>query len=111
MRVTLMAIAGTAAAIAVFAISRISGGFLGAASFLLAIFIAAVTVGLAIAAVVNAWSGPPGWLLPSAVSQIRTTRRRLPIEADVLCGSCQQPMTQIDFIWVCTACDLVPVDP
>lgn len=84
------------------------GRALGAgASFLVAIFIATVTVGFAIAQCASCLLDRP--MVPSALRD-RPSRRSIPLATGVRCGCCGRSMRQIGSVRVCAVCDCVPAD-
>lgn len=107
-RAAVIGVFGAAATLGAFGISAIGGGLVEATSFLLGIFVAAVSIGLAAAEIAAAWFDRP----PKASRIRRSFRgRRAQQASGMTCGSCRRSMRQLDSIWVCDACDLVAVDP
>lgn len=100
-RIVVTIIVGGGAAVAAFGMSRLGDGLLEGASFLLAVFIATVTVGFVFAELANAWLGQP---------QEPTSVRRPRVAAGVICGCCGRSKQRCDSIWVCAVCDRVGVD-
>ena len=107
-RVLVIALIGGVASGVALAASRISTGYTEAASFMLFIFFAVVTVGLAVSLGVN--SLPDRVRKPLPAGELRRRRRWLRGGEVTVCGSCRRPMNQLETIWVCGVCDLVAVD-
>ena len=101
MRVVLISLAGMAASSAFYGFSQLADGFAAAAFYMLALLIAPVAIGVAIAMAINLRLDPP---------LTRTSRdRSLPPGSEShRCGGCGSPMMAMDFAWVCAACDLAP---
>lgn len=116
-RVALIGIVGGAVSIAALALARTSSGFVEAGSFLAAVFIVPVTIGLAIAAGVH---GVEEWraAVPAAnadvASSVRTRRRWMRRESlrprTVRCSTCGERMTRLQLIWICGLCDSIAVE-
>lgn len=106
-RASIIGLVGGVAALGAFGISAVAGGLVEATSFLLGIFIAAVTIGLSVAEIAGAWLDRP----PKAS---RTWRRignlRTQQVSGMTCSSCGRPMRLLDSIRVCDTCDLAAVD-
>ena len=68
---------------------------------MLALLIAPVAIGVAIATAINQRLDPP---------PARTSRGRARPEGSEShrCGGCGSPMMAMNFAWVCSACDLAP---
>lgn len=98
MRVVLIGIVGGAAALVAFGLSRMGHGLLHAGSFVSSLFLAALTVGLVVAALVSVW-----------LDRARLARRARPARRlrGATCGSCGRPLAQRDVLWVCPTCDAV----
>jgi hypothetical protein len=106
-RAFVLGLVGGVAALGAFGISAVGGGLVEATSFLLGIFIAAVTIGLSAAEIAGAWLDRP----PKASRTWRSIRRgRAQPVSGMTCSSCGRPMRQLESIWVCDACDLAAVD-
>lgn len=90
MRAILIAIVGGTAALGALSVSWMNNGSLGAASFVLAIFLATVTLGATLAVATESLGNRPRKSKPGS------------------CGVCRSSMHQFDTIWVCPACDLAP---
>jgi hypothetical protein len=106
-RASVISVVGGVAALGAFGISAVGGGLVEATSFLLGIFIAAVTIGLTAAEIAGAWLDRP----PKASRIWPSIRgRRAQQVSGMTCSSCGRLMRQLDSIWVCDACDLVGVD-
>jgi hypothetical protein len=91
-----------------FGVSQITSGLVGGAAFILALYIVPVTVGLALAVGVEAWTNRPR---SSGMAPVHERRRRLtPTAAWVRCGECGQRMTRLESVWVCASCDGVMVE-
>ena len=94
MRVFQIAVTGTAVAYLALSYSQTATGYPQAASFLMAILAATLTVGVAIAVGLHAWPDDAG------ISGGRT----LPVHG---CHGCGRPMVEVHSAWVCTRCDRV----
>jgi hypothetical protein len=106
-RASIIGVVGGVAALGAFGISAVGGGLVEATSFLLGIFIAAVTTGLCVAEIAGAWLDRP----PKASRIWRSIRGgRAQQVSGMTCSSCGRPMRQLDSIWLCDSCDLVGVD-
>jgi len=90
MRAILIAIAGGAAALGALSVSWFDNGPIGAAAFLLALFLATVTAGVALAVATETLAARPRKSKPGN------------------CGVCRSAMHQLAAIWVCPECDLTP---
>lgn len=91
-----------------FGVSQITSGLVGGAAFILALYIVPVTVGLALAVGVEAWTNRPR---SSGMAPVHARRRRLtPTAARVRCSECGQRMTRLEYVWVCASCDGVMVE-
>ena len=101
MRVVLIGLAGTAASSAMYGLSHLADGFVGASAYMLALLIAPASIGAAIAMAINRRLDPP---------PVRAIRgRSVPSGSDThRCGGCGSPMIAMGFAWVCGACDLAP---
>jgi len=106
-RVFLIVAVGGMAAAGAFAMSRVGQGLLEGAAFLLAIFIATVTVGLALSQGAVAWQDRRGHPLPDPSSH---RAGGLPIAAGMICGCCGRSMKPFGSVWLCLVCDRAPVD-
>jgi len=101
MRTVLIGLAGVVASSALYGFSHLLDGFAAAFLYTLALVVAPLVIGVAIATAINQrLDGPPartrsGSLLPEASESHR-------------CGGCGAPMTAMNFAWVCSACDLAP---
>lgn len=95
---------GTVLAGAAWVVSRAGSGFLQAGAYMLALFIAVVTVGLtmdAMAERVEEWAG-------LEARRARKWQRRDVAAAGSpppTCGSCTKPLQQVNTIWLCAVCD------
>ena len=105
-QVGLIALVGGTAAVASFLTSQFGRGLIAGASFLVAIFIATVTVGFAIAQCASCLLDQPR--VPSAVRD-RPSRRRVPLAAGVICGCCGRSMRQVGSVWVCRCATAFPL--
>lgn len=107
MRVVLIGLAGIAASFAIFGLSQLADGFIGAVAYMLALLVAPVSIGAAIAMAIDRRLDQP-------VGQIgRASRKAGRTSESHRCGGCGSAMTAVDFAsmdfaWVCGACDLVP---
>ena len=90
MRAILIAVVGGAAALGALSVGLLNDGPIGAASFLLSIFLATVTVGITLA----------------VVTERLANRQRRSRPGN--CSVCRTSMHQYGNIWVCPACDLAP---
>lgn len=108
MRVILIGGIGSLVAGVALAISRVSDGYVEGIAFLLAISIATVTVGIAVASGVSIWVEAAGTRRAARIRGQSVgrlwSRTRLP------CKTCRRSMVQIDFLWVCTTCDRVAAE-
>ena len=89
----LVAVHGAAAAYVLFQLSRTGHGIPQAGLFVLAVSIAVVAVGLAVALAVSA-------LDPDGDRGLTATRS---------CHSCGGPLTRLGPAWVCPPCDRLPL--
>jgi hypothetical protein len=106
MRPLPIAAAGGTLAFVAYAVSRSAAGYMEASAFLLAIFMATVTLGLVIALLVD---GPEP--SPAAVDHSRVIRGlRMIGTTAVSCGECYQPKAKLGYLWICTSCDGVPIE-
>ncbi len=105
MRAALIVVIGSSIAFVSFGLSQTTEGFLSAALFLLAIVLAPVTAGLAIAEATNEpvrsgvlfhWLGARGL-------------RRVHVAELAQCGGCGSSRIVMESVWVCTRCDHAPV--
>jgi len=93
-----------------FAVSQIASGLVGGAAFILALYIVPVTLGLALAVGVEAWTSRPP-VRSGGMAPVHALRRRLtPTAARVRCSECGQRMTRLESVWVCASCDGVTVE-
>jgi hypothetical protein len=97
MRVLQICVVGAAAAYLALSYSHTATGYPQAASFLVAILAATLTVGVASAVGLHAW--------PDDARIAR--KRRLPAHG---CHGCGREMVEVHSAWVCGRCDRVPVD-
>lgn len=93
----LIAIHGTAAALIAFGVHRASAGMVAAASFMLALFLAVVTIGCIIAAAME--RRETRWYRAGRRKRDATT-----------CGSCGQSMQERGSIRACPRCDRISLD-
>ena len=101
MRVFLVSLAGIAASSALYAFSHLVDGFTGAALYMVALVVAPIAIGIAIASEINRRLDPP-------VTR-NSGSRSLPEPSEWhRCGGCGSPMMAMDFAWVCRACDMAP---
>ncbi len=101
MRVFLASLAGIAASSALYGFSHMVDGFTAAVLYMIALLIAPVSIGIAIAAEINRRLDPP-------VTR-KSRDRSLPEPSEWhRCGGCGSPMMAMDFAWVCRACDMAP---
>lgn len=101
MRVFLMGLAGIAASSALYGFSQLLDGFLGACLYMLALVVAPVAIGVAVATAINQRLDP----------QFAAPRRHRDPSGGFesqRCGGCGSPMMAMNSAWVCRACDLVP---
>lgn len=101
MRVMMVGLAGIAASSALYGFSRLTDGFIGASLYMLALLIAPVAIGVAIATAINQRLDPP-LARPSRVHALSGGSE------SHRCGGCGSPMMAMNFAWVCSACDLAP---
>ncbi len=101
MRVVSIGLAGMAASLALFALSSLDDGFLGAAAYMLALLVAPVAIGVAIAMGINQRLGHPA-------GGVRRDGRSPQHAGSNRCGGCGSDMSALNSVWVCHACDLVP---
>ncbi len=94
MRVFQIAVTGSAIAYLALSYSQSATGYPQAASFLMAILAATLTVGVALSVGLHAWPEDAGI----------TTRRTLPLHG---CHGCGRAMAEIHSVWVCARCDRV----
>ena len=106
-RVFLVVAVGGMAAAGAYIMSRVGQGLLEGAGFLLAIFIATVTVGLALSQGAVVWQDRREHPItgPSA-----HRAGGLPIAAGMICGCCGRSMEPFGSVWLCRVCDRAPVD-
>ena len=104
MRVVWVSLAGIAASLAAFGVSQLTSGFLGASAYMLALVIAPVTIGLTIALAIDRRLDEASGLLerPWRPEGMR-------ISHENRCGGCGREKKALDDVWVCAACDLVPL--
>jgi hypothetical protein len=102
MRVVSIGLAGMAASLALFGLSSLDDGFLGAAAYMLALLVAPVAIGVAIALAINERLGHPA-------GKLRRDGRLPRPTGSNRCGGCGSDMSALNSAWVCHACDLVPV--
>jgi hypothetical protein len=100
LRPLLLGLAGGAAVMAAFGLSRAGGELLSAGFFVLALFMIPLTAGTVMAAVLAAWQESP------------RAPRRLPTTTGgrERCGLCRRKMAQIGRIWICPICDGVAIE-
>jgi len=101
MRVVLIGLAGIAASFALYGFSQLADGLVGVSLYMLALLVAPVSIGVAIATAINRRLDPP----------VALTSRRgsVPPESEShRCGGCGSPMLAMNSAWVCSACDLAP---
>lgn len=115
MRVMLIGVVGGTGALAALAVSWIGAGLVQAGSLLVAIFIAPVTVGLMISAVVDGVErrrSETGGGAADVVPRFRGFRARYRswARSAARCGTCGERMAQLQFIWVCAECDGIAVE-
>lgn len=94
MRVFQIAVTGSAVAYLALSYSQSAAGYPQAASFLMAILAATLTVGVGLSVGLNAWPDDAGI----------TRRRNLPVHG---CHGCGRAMVEIHSVWVCPQCDRV----
>ena len=94
MRVFQIAVTGSAVAYLALSYSQSATGYPQAASFLMAILAATLTVGVALSVGLNAWPEDAGI----------TRTRNLPGHG---CHGCGRPMVDVHSVWVCPRCDRV----
>lgn len=107
-RALLLGVHGAAAAVLVFALSRVSDGLLSAGAFIFAILLVPLTAGVILATVLEAWlqaprtSGTRGRpeLSPPFTRTARSGRR---------CTLCRRGMTETGRVWICPICDQVAI--
>lgn len=90
------------AALTAFVISATTGGIVGAAAFILALFSVPVIIGFAIVAVLDASPGRAGLR-----ARIRRRRKSPRAESANRCGECGGPRLEVQSIYVCVTCDHV----
>ena len=105
MRVLLVSLAGIAASLAAFVVSQLTSGSVGASAYTLALLIAPVTIGLAIALAIDRRLDETSGLLEGP----RSLPQRSPISHESRCGGCGREKTALQSVWVCATCDLVPL--
>jgi len=110
MRSIITAVTGGAVALAAFQLSRIDDGLVGSASLILAIFIAAISAGVLVAAAINTWFDKAGGIALARGRTRRTWHRRHETSGAIACGTCRQKMVRLEAIWVCERCDGVPAN-
>ena len=93
MRILRVCVVGAAVAYLALSYSQTATGYPQAASFLMAILGAALTVGVAVAMGLNAWPDDAGI----------ARGRSLPHG----CHGCGRPMVEMHSVWVCARCDRV----
>jgi hypothetical protein len=97
MRILQIGAVGAALSYLALSFSQSGTGYPQAAAFLLAIFAATMTVGIALAVACGAWPDDAGAAgLP----------RNLPAHS---CHGCGRPMVDVHSAWVCGRCDRAPV--
>lgn len=101
MRVFLASLAGIAASSALYGFSHLMDGFAAAVIYMVALLVAPVLIGTAIATEINRRLESP------ATRHSRSRSLPEPCEWH-RCGGCGSPMVAMDFAWVCRACDLAP---
>jgi len=103
----IIAAGGSIAAVGALAISRAASGFLEAGAFVLALFLATITIGVVAAFTVSALFDRSDERKAYRGRRFKKRRWGNGVE---LCGSCRGTMDQIGDIWVCPACDLAPAE-
>lgn len=101
MRTVLIGLAGIAASAALYGFSHLAAGFVAALLYMLALLVAPVAIGAAIATAINQRldSPPAGESGNHSLSEALESHR---------CGGCGSPMMAMNSAWVCSACDLAP---
>ncbi|NNC93402.1 MAG: hypothetical protein HKN80_13015 [Acidimicrobiia bacterium] len=94
MRVVKISAVGTAFAYLTFSYSQAASGFPQASAFMMAILLATLTVGLAVAA--------GSHTLPEDIGAYQGSRSGHP------CHGCGSPMVEVHSVWVCGRCDRMP---
>lgn len=110
MRRSMMTVVGISAAAAALAVSRLSDGLLGAAAFMLALFIGAITLGLLAAAGVDRLTARSERIadgVPDHVSRLLAFRSDA--HSSTPCRSCGESMVPAGSLWVCGTCDLAGI--
>ncbi len=105
MRTILTGVAGIAIAAVAFAASIADDGALGAGAFVLAIFVALVTLGLVMAAAVNLFVERSNDRSFAPRRQLLRGRAPGGDLDTVTCSSCGREMVRTDHIWLCERCD------
>jgi hypothetical protein len=100
MRVVLIGLAGIAASSAIYGLSHLADGFLGASAYVVALLLAPISIGIAIAMAINERLDPP--IGPM------TNGRRWSEQAELHRCGCGSPMIAMNSAWVCSVCDLTP---
>lgn len=109
MRVIRIVVIGSTFSMAAFGVWMVSSGLLQAGAFLLAMFGVPVTIGIAIAAAWQIWEERPAIRMPHRLARAAFWRQRGPDHKQRPCTTCRKSMAQINFVWVCRACDHIAV--
>lgn len=96
MRIFLVIVIGSAAALIAFTVSEISEGLWAASALMLSMLLVPVTLGVAIGLWITPDMRHPRYPAPPGRKQ--TPR----------CGSCRQRRIRVESVWVCATCDHVP---
>ena len=100
-RTVLIGLAGVAASSALYGLSHLLDGFVAAVLYMLALLVAPVAIGVAIATAINQ-------RLDALPALTRPVGSRPETSESHRCGGCGAPMMAMNFAWVCSACDLAP---
>jgi hypothetical protein len=92
-RPLVIAILGGALGVGALGVNRLSDGITAAGAFMVAIFIATVTVGLVLASSLE--------YLQSGRQSPRASLR------GARCGSCHRPLADLHSVWACPICDRI----